>query len=411
MSKISVYNNWDPLEEIWLGDVYPAHFYDDLEPDVRDSFYELTEWTKTDLNAIQKKFEEFGVIVRRPKIDGDKSQYLHNNKFLLKPPICPRDDNGVIGEKLFINGTPDASYAPFKEMYPKENIVCPFGPNMDLSKTPIVSGASVVKIGKDIIFDNGLFVPANTGHMSNNEKKARIFQDFYKFETVNTKWFPENRLHFSTNGGHCDGCFMPVKPGLVLTTRYWVDYERILPGWKHINISEPTWTNIEKLIKAGAKINQLVSNNTLEIIPTGLNGHNNWAGYISNLPRHFNAYVKKHCKEWIGNYKETFFEVNTVMLDENNIMCTDTVSAYDPLYEELERNGVKVHIVPWRVRGFWDGGIHCITLDVRRRGTMKDYFPERGGPGITGISCNLFGNNDSAFYKEYNNWKKVNNLS
>ena len=69
MSKVNVHNNWDPLEEIWLGDTWPANFYDDETAEVRDAFYELTEWTKTDLVAIQKKFEEFGVVVRRPVID------------------------------------------------------------------------------------------------------------------------------------------------------------------------------------------------------------------------------------------------------------------------------------------------------------------------------------------------------
>ena len=387
---INVHNNWDPLEEIWLGDVYPKHFYDDLEPEIRDNFYELTEWTKQDLGAIQKKFEEFGVTVRRPKIDGDKSNYLFKNKFLLKPPICPRDENGVVGDKLFVGGTPNYSYEPLKNLYPKENIYIPNWLIDPVNKIPEVSGSSIVKIGKDIVFDYISYNP--NAIMSISQKKNKVFSTFHNFETTHLNLFKEYRLHFSTNGGHVDACFMPVKPGLVLTTRYWTDYERILPGWKHINITEPTWVNMEKI--SGANRGQ------------GVNGSNNWVGFVENMPRHFNAYVKKFCKEWIGNYKETYFEVNTVMLDENNIMCTDTVSAYDPLYEELERNGVKVHIVPWRTRGFWDGGIHCITLDVRRRGEIKDYFPERGAPGINGISCNLFGNNTDVFLQEYEVWKK-----
>jgi hypothetical protein len=33
--------------------------------------------------------------------------------------------------------------------------------------------------------------------------------------------------------------------------------------------------------------------------------------------------------------------------------------------------------VPWRHRYFWDGGLHCITLDLYREGTQQDYFPDR----------------------------------
>ena len=65
MNKILVHNNWDPLEEIWVGDVWPSHFYDDIKDSrIRDAFYQVTEWTKQDLNALQKKFEEFGANFR-----------------------------------------------------------------------------------------------------------------------------------------------------------------------------------------------------------------------------------------------------------------------------------------------------------------------------------------------------------
>mgnify|MGYP000082371399 CR=1 FL=1 len=92
---INVHNNWDPLEEIWLGDTWPTNFYDNIKnTEVKDAFYQLTEWTKEDLTAIQKKFEEFDVIVRRPAIDESKRElYTLNEKstILRKPPICPRD--------------------------------------------------------------------------------------------------------------------------------------------------------------------------------------------------------------------------------------------------------------------------------------------------------------------------------
>ena len=35
------------------------------------------------------------------------------------------------------------------------------------------------------------------------------------------------------------------------------------------------------------------------------------------------------------------------------------------------------HILNLRHRYFWDGGIHCSTLDLDREGTIQDYFPSR----------------------------------
>jgi hypothetical protein len=391
---ISVHNNWDPLEEVWLGDVYPSHFYDDLDSEVRDSFYQLTEWTKQDLAAIEKKFKEFNVVVRRPNVSDDKSNYLYKNKFLLKPPICPRDENAVIADKLYVAGIPSHAYDSLKNYYPKQNIFS--SKESPLQDLGIVSGANIVKLGKDIIFDFSVY--SQSGAESLKDKKIKVFKHFEKFAKVHVETFKNYRLHYSTNGGHADACFMPVKPGLVLTTKYWTEYDKILPNWQHINIKEPSWVNIQKIKTIRQQIGMAVE----PTIPH--NGGNNWAGFIQNMPRHFNAYVKRFCKEWIGNYKETFFEVNTLMLDENNLMCIDSVDAYDPLYEELEKHGVKVHAMPWRTRGFWDGGMHCITLDISRRGTLKDYFPNNGDTGIKRISSNLF-RNEKHFYEEFNEWK------
>jgi hypothetical protein len=38
MSLINSNCGFTTLEEVWLGDVYPAHFYEHLEPAVRDAF-------------------------------------------------------------------------------------------------------------------------------------------------------------------------------------------------------------------------------------------------------------------------------------------------------------------------------------------------------------------------------------
>ena len=60
------HNSWSQLEEVWLGDVYPASWYDHLEPAVRDVFQELTAITQEDLLSIQKTLESMDIVVRRP---------------------------------------------------------------------------------------------------------------------------------------------------------------------------------------------------------------------------------------------------------------------------------------------------------------------------------------------------------
>ena len=46
----------------------------------------------------------------------------------------------------------------------------------------------------------------------------------------------------------------------------------------------------------------------------------------------------------------------------------------------FKKHKIEPIIVPWRHRYFWDGGLHCITLDLNREGTQEDYFPQRQAP-------------------------------
>ena len=43
----------------------------------------------------------------------------------------------------------------------------------------------------------------------------------------------------------------------------------------------------------------------------------------------------------------------------------------------LKKHNMEPVYVPWRHRYFWDGGLHCITLDLEREGGQEDYFPDR----------------------------------
>jgi glycine amidinotransferase len=89
----------------------------------------------------------------------------------------------------------------------------------------------------------------------------------------------------------------------------------------------------------------------------------------------FNDHVIKHAQDWVGDYTETYFEVNCLVIDEKNILM---LGENEAVFRELERHGITAHSLPFRTRTFWDGGLHCITLDIRRQDTMIDLFPERG---------------------------------
>jgi hypothetical protein len=172
---------------------------------------------------------------------------------------------------------------------------------------------------------------------------------------------------------------MPLKEGLLLTTRYWDNYNTTFPGWKKIELRDPTYS--------GTKWGN----------PNG----QRWLLPNLNVPPQLNQYLEDYCKDWIGNYTETYFEVNVLMIDEKNMLCMGT---HDEVFRDLEKEGINCHVIPFRTRGFWDGGLHCITLDIRRQAVMKDYFFCRGNVGLKTFTDKVFPD-VNIFLKKYNAWK------
>jgi hypothetical protein len=349
MTLVNSWTCWQPLEEVWLGDVYPTSWYDHLEPEVRDCFYEITEKTKHDLLIIENKLKEFGVNVVRPvfnKID----DFLEHNDRLVKPMITPRDMFIVYGNLLSGSHWHTKSWQPAIDRYQAAD---PGSCNFNLphpKNLGTVSGANTVRVGKDFYLD----IFWNKKHITNYTQESAL-NDFNQHVAP---LYPNSRLHLLANGGHVDGCFAVVKPGLLISSRYFDDYDRTFPNWNRIHINAPEFAN---------HFNGLGPRK-------GPYGNGKWWIEGMNNKKSFNEHVIKHAQDWVGDYTETYFEVNSLVVDEKNILM---LGENEGVFRKLEEYGVTAHPVPFRTRTFWDGGLHCLTLDIRRQGGMIDAFSER----------------------------------
>ena len=228
LPRINSYTNWGRLQEVWLGDCYPAHFYDHLEPEIRDCFRRITEITQEDLFIIQKKLEEFGVVVRRPQYtqveDYLQPRGANNIKQLIKPQICPRDYYVVYGNML---------YGEKYHIGPWQSVIDEYAQNPSNqlvfleNKKHIgnVIGANAVRAGRDVYLDI-----MNRWHSETAQQE---------YDATVAPYFADARVHLLGNGGHVDSCFAIAKPGLLITSKYFDDYDRTFPGWKKINITNP----------------------------------------------------------------------------------------------------------------------------------------------------------------------------
>lgn len=352
---LNAHNGWSRLEEVWLGDIYPASWYDHLEPQVRDVFYRLTEITQEDLTAIERKLKEFGVTVRRPRYDSidDYIRPVPNQsdlgeRQLIKPQITPRDHYAVIGNTFFMGDWKGAAK-------PWDHVLDEYrqqGADIDTKGHAhwfTISGANTVRVGRDLYIDT-CYTQESRG--ANQTLERQEFMSRY------AKKFQDQRVHFLNNGGHIDGCFTCLKPGLILCNEYFQEYDKTFPGWQLIKRFDPEFRKFD-----------------IKYRPNKMPTENRkwWLSGVT-FPNAFNDHVIQHALDWVGDFTETYFEVNSLIIDEKNIMV---LGENEPLFRELEKHGMTAHSVPFRARTFWDGGLHCLTLDIRRQSKMEDYFPER----------------------------------
>lgn len=347
---VNSFDGWSPLEEVWLGDVYPASWYDHLDSEIKDVFYEITEKSKYDLNLIQRKIESFGVTVRRPQYEKMEDYLLpfhSENLLLVKPQITPRDTFSVIGNRLL---TPPTDH---KDVLPWQQILRMYQDNGDIVDHRIhnehfhLNGANIIRAGKDIYIDA-------VGH---HTMESTVSQAADEFSQIFGDAFQGHRLHFLQNGGHMDGCMAILKPGLVLCNRYFSDYSKTFPLWTLIKCQDPEFYNHRFSPPAGH-----------------MAANNKWFMEGRQFPNAFNEHVINHALDWVGDYTESFFEVNCLSIDEKNVLV---LGEHDKIFRALEEHGITAHPLPFRCRSFWDSGLHCMTVDIRRQSHKTDYFPER----------------------------------
>ena len=330
------FNSWSSLKEVWLGDCYPKNFYEHLDSQVKDCFHEITEITQHDLQIIQNKLEELGVVVRRPLYDR-VDHYITTGQ-LEKPHITPRDFYFCHGNNFYFaensnHGRPWLDTVSYYKQRNTVNIQNRFLVGLQ------INGSNVIRAGRDVYFDLAY------DNMS-KPQQIQLFRDNVHH------YFKDHRCHLLWNGGHIDGCFAILRPGLILASNYFADYEKTFPGWEVIHLNKPEFQRTKQK-------------------PTGFYAAQNW--YVPNEKKNnsFNDHIIKYALNWVGNYKETYFDINCLVVDEQNVLM---LGENEALYKVLNQKGINVHMVPFRARTFWDGGLHCLTVDILRDSTLTDYF-------------------------------------
>lgn len=377
----SVHQHWDPLKVCVVGRSYPPEFYSWIKvPHVRKLFEKIAIETEEDYQAIIKKLESFGVEVLRPNLP---TQTVINGKYVA-PPMTPRDISVMIGNTFYINdgflfshfynNVKDQSWPECStveefnhlpqhiineclnvhnlkiELYHNNNCYADIvnrvrregnvvKEKFNAITSQLINGAMVSRIGKDLYF--------GTISYDHNINLLKSSID-YEFKTT--------RNHIVNTGGHSDGTYCPVAPGLIISLKDVPTYAETFPGWEVIYLPNQSWNKVQPFLDLKEK------NKGKWWIP----GFENDQDVVHT--------VESWLGHWTGYVEETVFDVNMLIIDPKNVMV---FNYNEKVFKALDRYGITPHIVPFRHRYFWDGGIHCVTSDLHREGTMQDYFPKR----------------------------------
>lgn len=379
MGNFNIWNKWDTLETCMLGNNYLPEFFNGIQDNVGDPLKRICEETLEDLEGYKKILQQFGVEVIQPEIDPSE-RFLDSPHLSGHPrgPLQVRDAQLVLGNDCYITGTDHPAIARSIKNYNNDVIDlvnCPMLEhsyqlvqchvsgdwpgypeysanfnNQQFFKTHVWNEIQEASIGYQpfvdlnsaccmMIGDHVVYAPEPTTTIKKQALKV--------FSEMNPDW----RIVTHEFDGHTDGSFHPLKPGAILSLYDVQTYSETFPGWDVCYLPDQSWKKVNKFLK-------------LKKVNAG-----KWwlPGEEDNAE--FTHFVETWLQDWVGYVEETVFDVNVLMVDEHH--CCVSNPDNEQVNAFLKKHNIEPVYVPWRHRYFWDGGLHCITLDLKRKNIDK----------------------------------------
>jgi hypothetical protein len=402
MNKYNVWNKWGKLKTVMLGDSYHSEFFKDIKNSrIRSTLQRIADETQEDLEYYKVVLKDFGCAVIRPELDVNDTimNYVNDNGAVIgnqgvpRSPLQPRDSQLVIGNHLYYSGFDHNSIKKCLDLYNSvDSISWNQLTTIDQHRNErhfsqdywnIIAGSSWGTY-EDYLHDPDYFekIPDSIKneifeyhhwcyHLVAAPSITVIGRDVYidqhdqKFQQrqINnlTKNIPNVRVNILNHGGHSDSCFHTIKKGAILSLRQIQTYEKTFPDWDVCYLPDQSWDKVEGFLKLKKQV------------------AGKWWVPGEEENNEFTYFVETWLQDWVGYVEETVFDVNVLVLDKHHVCVSNMNSA---VIEFLKKHNMEPVHVPWRHRYFWDGGLHCITLDLEREGDQEDYFPERDDAGI-----------------------------
>lgn len=386
-------NSWDefqPLEAVVVGSTYDSSFFDGVkDKKVADVFKKLVDETSEDIEYFKSQMRSHGIEVFQatPTELGYKTSILDyadvNGKIgyntehpdIIRDSLIPihplqvRDDSVVMGNKILVTDNTFEVHGytkKFVEWFGADQVdLSIYNGNIDFRRTEDnlqqfietwgldVDYATLTTEERNALFDMHVLKGFCSPNITRIGKKCLVdlWQTEGAVDILRAK-YPEFNYETLLLGGHNDGIFSVLKPGVVIAGPWFKGSESNFKDWAIEYFDDPSWPQVSKWLDLKAK------------------NKGKWWVPGEETNTEFTHFVESVLPHWTGYVEETIFDLNCLVVDDKHIV----VNTNSPeLYAVLERHGLTPIHCPIRHRYFWDGGWHCLTLDVRRRGGQLDY--------------------------------------
>lgn len=355
---MSIWTEWDPLEEIIVGNCHesiPESW--NTTPKIKEYLNRIFKETKEDLDDLSKFIESFGVKVHRPKLYDFKEKINLPNFEVFKSiePIAPRDQYFVYGKNIYQTYTsmPDRYFDSynyydiflelFKQGYNWLSQPPPMLKNFD-NQQKIIWYEDGLKIYREdyknlLLWHTAAMFKCGDSLIANWKGPGTLLGLKWMAKNINGEILFNNDTA-SNSWGHIDHGFYMIDDNTVICANInWV----------------PTYLRNKKIIEIENFYVESKSDSSLEKL-------------FSIKDKHSEEWLTEWFSEWRGYNQLVYFATNVLIIDSNNVIVS---SEQEKIFKLLEPMGIKCHVSKQRHLTFWDAGIHCLTLDIKRKGECR----------------------------------------
>lgn len=352
-----IYTEFDPLQEVIVGDCYAPGDMDQFLPAENvASFNRILEETKQDLEDLSSFLKASKIQVHRPEV----IKYDHliaMPNFKIQMPICPivpRDQYLIVGKQII------QTYTSYTDRYFDSlsytkifNQLFQQGYNWISQPLPMLVDAEIDdnwyisdSIYKERLADQLLWHTASVFKAGD----TLIYNGKGPGTQLGLEWLKRNLTEYTyventgdtvfKNYGHIDHGFLLIDDDTVIHAGIeWV----------------PLALRNKKLIDVKNYVGKVVVDNYIK-------------DYTATAGKYSNAWLEKYLANWRGYTQEICFDLNVLILDSKNILFGKHLPE---LFQYLKTFNINCHVVPQRHEVYWEGGTHCCTLDVKRKGIKR----------------------------------------